>query len=339
MNRSQIEKLLESGDLPGSGEDGKCLETHISWVLLSGPYALKIKKPVTFSFLDFGTLQARIHFLKEELRLNRRLAPEIYLDILPIRQAEADRLFIGSEPEWDPPALDYCLRMKRLDSKQQLDHLLKKGEVEVDRLKKMALILALFHQTTESVRHENQAKRESARYRDLEVIFPRITPHFSAEEMKGLQASIPFVEAFLAHRADRLTQRQDKGWVVDGHGDLHSGNIFLLEEPIVFDCIEFDPDLRQLDILNELGFFLMDLDYYDREDLGSLFLDAYLQAYPVIENETDRELLLYFKMYRANVRLKVTALGMDPEHPEAEQLEKVKRFTRLLLIYFRQLKK
>ncbi len=338
MNRSQIENILVNGELPGSGARGKLLETHISWVLLSGPYALKIKKPVTFSFLDFGTLQARKHFLEEELRLNRRLAPAIYLDILPIVQQERGRLAIGHQPDTDRPVQDYCLRMKRLDSTMQLDYLLREGEVEIDRLERLALILARFHQNTDAVRHENPAERETARYQDLEVIFPLIHSHFSEAEIKDLRASLPFVEGFLSHRADRLAQRQDRGWVIDGHGDLHSGNIFLLEEPIVFDCIEFDPDLRQLDILNELGFFLMDLDFHERGDLGSVFLEAYLQAYSIIENETDRELLLYFKMYRANVRLKVTALGMNAEQTEPETLEKIKGFARLLLSYFRQLK-
>jgi hypothetical protein len=338
MNRSQIKNILADGELPGSGTHGKWLETHISWVLLSGPYAFKIKKPVTFSFLDFSTLEARKHFLEEELRLNRRLAPEVYLDILPVVKLEGGRLAIGHQPDTHRPVQDYCLRMKRLDSKRQLDYLLQKGEVEIDRLERLALILARFHQNTDAVRHDNPAERETERYRDLEVIFPLIDSHFSEAEMKDLRASLPFVEGFLFHRADRLAQRQEQGWVIDGHGDLHSGNIFLLEEPIVFDCIEFDPDLRQLDILNELGFFLMDLDFHEREDLGSVFLKAYLRTHPIIENDTDRELLLYFKMYRANVRLKVTALGMNAEQPEPKTLEKIKRFARLLLTYFRQLK-
>jgi aminoglycoside phosphotransferase family enzyme len=111
---------------------------------------------------------------------------------------------------------------------------------------------------------------------------------------------------------DRIEARKAAGFVRDGHGDLHCRNIFLTQPPVIFDCIEFSEELRTLDVLSEIGFLCMDLERFGRSELADAFLHEYLEQYPCVENDADRLLLIFYKMYRANVRMKVTALAVNP---------------------------
>lgn len=330
--------MLDKGSLPGQGQDPKLLETHISWVLLSGSYAIKIKRPVHFSFLDFSTIEARKKYLDEELRLNRRLAPSIYLEILPIWKLPSGTFVIQKEAPIEGHLEDHCLLMQRLDSHRQMDVLLNNGQVTPTQIQQLAEAMAKFHQKAIPIFQGNQAQRQYDLYQDLAGVIPKIRSFAGQEVGQALDKSIPFVKEFLDRRADRLAEREAKGWVIDGHGDLHAGNIFLLEEPVIFDCIEFNPEMRHLDILSELGFFLMDLDYHEYSQLGQLFLTTYQAHLPVIETKADEELLLYFKMYRANVRLKVGALRWESSKANPSLTEQLLRFSTLLITYLNRLK-
>jgi len=330
MSRDDIDRLLQSGDLPGAGRRGRLLETHISWVLLSGAFAFKIKKPVRFSFLDFSTLEKRRQFIEAEWRLNRRLAPDVYLAVLPVWRTAEGQLQIAEQGEGE--VVDYALQMKRLDMDRQMDVLLEQGAVTFAHMEQLAGILADFHRRARTVHLPDLVGDLYRRYADLADNLAEISDWLGPDTAARIEASIGFAERFLEVHRDRLLQRHEEGWVVDGHGDLHSRNIFLLEtEPVVFDCIEFDESLRALDVLNELAFFCLDLDFHRRSDLKDHFMASYLARNPAIAGEEDVQLFHYFKMYRANVRLKVNILGAAPGQ-EGKRAE-LKRYADLLLGY------
>jgi hypothetical protein len=226
MNREEVVRILEKGYLLGSGQDPRLIETHISWVLLSGDYALKIKKPVRFSFLDFSTLELRKQQIEDELHLNRRLAPDVYLAVLPVRQIPDGSLRIAAEGEGE--VVEYALQMKRLDTDRQMNGLLKQGKVTFEHMEQLAATLAAFHQEAEKVRLPRLVEDLYERYADLKSNLPEIETLLGESIAGRIKESIAFAARFLDTHRDRLLERQQAGWVVDGHGDLHSGNIFLL---------------------------------------------------------------------------------------------------------------
>ena len=177
--------------------------------------------------------------------------------------------------------------------------------------------LADFHTHTRRLYQRTDLQQLKDLFNDITVIEPLLHDHFGPEAVRFLKDSIQLSDQFLEDHIERLQEREKLGWVIDGHGDLHSRNIFLMDEPIIFDCIEFNEDFRIMDVLNEIAFFCMDLHFFGRQDLAAHFLDAYLQLIPCIEQMEDWNIFHYFKLYRANVRLKVNGLNaMQAEKPE-----------------------
>ncbi len=331
MDKNQVLDILERHAFPGKGEEAKLVETHISWVILTPDFAFKIKKPVRFDFLDFSTLALRHKFCKEELRLNRRLALETYLDVLPIGMKNG-ALQIGGE--FQKP-LDFAVWMRRENDALQLDRLLRAGGVVPSDLKKLAQQLAEFHRR-HALRHPGfEPEVLAADFADLfhhEKVLTEVLGTEAAEMLASMRETLP---RFIERHSERLLERANEGFWVDGHGDLHSRNIFLTETPIVFDCIEFDPHLRRLDVLNELAFLCMDFDFFGRPDLGEAFLEFYREEHACITVPEDEALFLFFKAYRANVRLKVTLLG-GANKPDA--MVAMEGYWRLLKKYWEGLK-
>lgn len=297
---------------PTSGVE--LITTHASWVLLTPKFAYKIKKPVQFSFLDYSTLEKRQHACQEELRLNRRLIQGMYLDVVTVRH-EHDRYALET---CNGTLLDYALKMKRMDPRRQMDHLLRANQVSFQDMDAIASQLAHFHQNTERKYDIVDLDLMKEQFNDLEVILPLIRDHFDDQAVAGIEKSIEFSNRFLDQHIDRLLARQAKGYVLDGHGDLHSRNIFLMDQPVIFDCIEFNEAFRLMDILNEIAFFCMDLDFFQKHQLAAHFLQAYLKYFPCIENWEDWNIFHYFKLYRANVRLKVNGLNAMQADTEEE---------------------
>jgi len=319
--------------------DWQLVETHISWVILSPDWVYKIKKPVQFSFLDFSSLEQRHFYCERELVLNNRLTQEIYLDIVPIRQNANQQLYFGGQ---EGEILDYAVKMKRLDSSRQMDNLLKDNRVFSLHLDQLAQQLSRFHQTAERSTHFPSLQELQSDFIDTASIVTCIKQVFSAKMAEHLEEGLTFATQFLEKYYWRLEERYQQGWVVDGHGDLHTGNIFLLKEPVVFDCIEFNDHFRQLDVLDELAFLCMDLDAYRRNDLSQYFLQRYTLLYPIITKTVDHLLFLYFKWYRANIRLKVGGLKMMSLRPDAPnyiaEKNTLNTYLRLFLYYFDLLK-
>lgn len=310
------------------------VETHISWVFLTSRYAYKLKKPVDFGFINSSTLERRKFLCEREVVLNNRLSDDVYLGVVNISKKEDGSWVWESKQE---ETMDYAVKMRRLDTNREMDQLLEKGEVRKEHMEQIAQQLANFHAFTDSVRTEDPAREIGEEFVDLHRIRPHILEIFGETAAESLDHSMDLSKKILAQTGDRLRERMEEGFLIDGHGDLHSGNIFLLDQPVIFDCIEFNDRLRQIDVLNEIAFLCMDLDFYKRSDLERHFLDAYLKAYPCIFSDTDWLLFRFFKWYRANVRLKVNALRLDDPaltgEEEIQVKDKVEEYWGLYKLY------
>jgi len=332
MTEKQVRQIMDDKAFPETTLSVNLVETHISWVLLTDRHAYKFKKPVRFSFLDFSTLEKRYFYCRRELELNSRLAGGIYLRVLPVH-TEQGRLRVGSPPG---EVIDYTLQMKRMPSERQMNLLLEQAQVTLEDMEKIARQVAVFHNNTDVVDQPVDIEVMVSTFLDLLEEKDFIGKHLGVQATRCIDDCCDFAAAFLRDHARRLQERVEKGWLVDGHGDLHSRNIFLLEEPVIFDCIEFSDQLRCLDVLNEIAFFCLDLDFYKRPDLAAHFLRHYLAKMPCITCNEDRRLFHYFKLYRANVRLKVSALSakqvIETETPQ-RSLDQMEEYFHLLKYY------
>lgn len=339
MTTDLIKTLVDKGRFPGPKTPVEWVETHISWVILTPAFAFKIKKPVQFPFLDFSTLEKREFYCREELRLNRRLAPDMYLEVLPI-YPDSDGSPVMCLAGGGGTPLDYAVSMKRMDNHCQMDVLLRQNAVTATSMEALARMLVRFHRSVilagSSVPYKAGDNR--ADFDDLFRLKAVCTRLIGPEAAQTLDAWRNQVDRFLDAHETRLHRRALSGFWVDGHGDLHARNIFLLpDEPVAFDCIEFNPHFRQLDVLSELAFLCMDLDAGGHHELATVFMDAYCRDWPCIESQEDEQLFLYFKAYRANVRLKVALLELE-QHPTAPLETTAKTYWTLLGQYMERLR-
>lgn len=277
-------------------------ETHISHLFFAGDLVFKIKKAVRFAFLDYSTLARRRFFLNEELRLNRRLAPSVYIGVMPISYDDATWRLGG----WGEPA-EYVLVMRRLPEKRMLPFLLQTNQVTVEMMRELAAVLARFHneaprsQTTEAASY--RARVEKQWRENLSELAPFIDSWIARDELDAV--SDLGAEFFHRHGA-LLARRAEAGWVRDVHGDLHCEHVCFAPEGVqIFDCIEFDPQLRSCDLAAEMAFLLMDLEVLGGVALTEPLLGRYRE---LIDDPGQAMLLPFFKCYRALVRAKVHGL-------------------------------
>jgi aminoglycoside phosphotransferase family enzyme/predicted kinase len=282
----------------------RMLQTHTSWVFLTGGYAYKVKKPVNFGFLDYTALSSRKFFCQEELRLNRRLSPDIYLEVVPIA-ASGERLRLGGKGR----VVDYAVKMRELAQDSIMTIQLQKGGVTFQHIDELARIIAGFHDHAER-------GREVARYGSSETIKLNWDENF-AQTMEFRGRTITYrafddikagIESFIMNSRPVFARRRVAGFVRRCHGDLHSKNIFLGDKVHVFDCIEFNPRFSCSDVASEIAFMVMDLEYFGRKDLAGFFVERY------IEYSGDSGLLRlldFYKCYRAYVRGKVTSFNLN----------------------------
>ena len=280
-----------------TGQPVALVETHISWVLLTERWAYKLKKPVRLPFVDFGTLAARRHFCDEEIRLNRRLAPSLYLDVVPVcGTPEAPRLGDG-EP------IEFAVRMRRFPEAALACHLLGAGQLEAPALARFAERLAAFHAGAEAAPLGSALGAPEQVLRAMSDALEGLAAACGAERLQGWRGWLAG-EAGSLHMA--WIERQRAGAVREGHGDLHLANVVLLDgELTAFDCIEFDPALRWIDVMNDVAFLTMDLKAHGRSDLAHRFLDAWLQH---SGDHAGLAVLRAYEVYRALVRARVGLL-------------------------------
>ena len=311
-----LESMTQPMFYPHQPQTVELLQTHISYVFIAGDYVYKVKKPVNFGFLDFTTLEKRKFYCEEELRLNKRLAPSIYLDVVPIARDDQGCLL----PWGAGKIVDYAVRMKRLPLDKMLKLLLARGLADEKVMDDVAGKIAEFHagaktgggidemgaiQTIRRNTEENFAQTE--KYVDITI------PAYQFRFIRD------YVEKFLAVNKTLLAKRVTDHKIRDCHGDLHLEHICIADEIIIFDCIEFNERFRFSDVAAEVGFLTMDLDYNGYGSQARDFTASYLKY----SGDTDMQTLLnFYRCYYAYVRGKVISFRLDqPEIPESERDE------------------
>lgn len=291
----------------------RLIETHISWVLLAGDYAYKIKKPVDLGFLDFSTLALRRQACEEEVRLNRRLAPDYYLGVAAITGSPSAPHLGGANE-----AFEYAVQMRRFPPEDTLDHLAQRGELDAEKIGRLAERVAHFHQNECAV-----ASAETS-WGEPETIARPVAENFQllAERLPDsvqLKQLRDWSEAEHRRLTPLMLERKRAGFVRECHGDLHLGNLAWVDgELLIFDCIEFNAALRWIDVISEVAFCYMDLLHRGQDELAMRFLNAWLEATGDYEGMA---LLRYYAVYRAMVRAKVAALRAGQAGGEAERKE------------------
>lgn len=302
MTKEQINNLMSKG-LPPAGVKPELVETHISWVLIGVDFVYKIKKPIQYSFLDFSTVEKRKYYCEREIELNRRLTKNVYLNVLPVKEISGDIFIDGDKGE----VIDYAIRMRTLNREKQMDILLQNNKVTDSDINNLAQTIAAFHKGAKIIYNKNILGLQND-FNDLTQERDYLEEHLGNDSANIITKAIATSDAFIKRNEKLLVGRLAGGFFRDCHGDLHSRNIFLLPEPTPFDCIEFNDDFRQIDVLNEVAFLCMDLDAFNRRDLSGLFFDSYNKLFPAATNDEELQLFVYYKSYRANIRAKVNSL-------------------------------
>ena len=300
-------------------------QTHISYVLLAGDYVYKVKKPVRFAFLDYSTLEKRRRFCYEEVRLNRKLAPMVYLDVLTIVH-DGERFSLRESPATQEKIVEYAVKMRRLPEEYFLDRLIKEGTARREDLDRIAKKLADFYETAATDRASLYGSPELIGRnleKNVKEIEPFIGETLTLEEFRNIRV---YNANFLTCNGDLLQTRLRDSRVREGHGDLRAEHICLEEDPVIYDCIEFSEEFRYCDTASEIAFLSMDLDY-----LGAPMLsDHFVRSFQNFTKDPDLlRLLPLYKTYRACVRGKVEMLkANEPEVPEGERDEAKRRARR-----------
>jgi len=300
-------ELIRSLNAPGCYDHAagpvQHVETHISHVLLSGEYAYKIKKPLDLGFLDFSTLDKRRHVCQEEVRLNRRLAPEFYLGVVPITGTPAAPRINGSGE-----AIEYAVKMRQFPPDVTLDCLETQGRLTASQVEAIATTVARFHREAcaragaDSSWGDPQQVWQPVAQNFLQIA-SRLTDPADRQTLDALQR---WSEAEHARLAPLMGVRKRDGFIRECHGDLHLGNLAWVDDQLlVFDCLEFNPELRWIDIVSEIAFCYMDLLQRGHPDWAWLFLNIWLEK---TGDHGGLALLRYYAVYRALVRAKVAVL-------------------------------
>jgi len=309
-----VNALCAGGCYPHPAATVRLFETHISWVLLAGRFAYKIKKALDLGFLDFSTLARRKFFCEEEIRLNSRLAPQIYLDAVPIG-GSIDAPVIGAEP-----AIEYAVRMRRFSVEAEMDRLLRRGRVQPGHIDSLAQVLAQFHGGLPSASPASgyglpAIVRELA-WQNFTQLPGEADEWFGREALQALRAA---TEAEFAGCESLIEARRQHGFVRECHGDLHLGNILIRGgKAVPFDGIEFEPTLRWCDIVSDLAFPFMDLQHFGQPDFAWRLINGWLEATGDFDGLA---LLRFYASYRAAVRGKVGAIRASQPSMGASQRE------------------
>lgn len=282
-------------------------ETHISWVFLAGDRAYKLKKRVVLPFLDYGTKARRHQMCREEVRLNRRLAPDLYLGVRAV-VADAGDVALGAED--DPRAIDYVVEMRRYDDASTLASKLQRGELRDREVSALGQTLAEFHARARRIRPAvvPALAVERLMTENLHELLGLVDQRTEVNWILELER---FTHAFVVAHQRMLDVRAGRGFVREGHGDLRAEHVLLGEAAAVVDCIEFDRGLRELDVGDDLAFLVMDLVAHGGERFAELLVRAYRDAGG---DPGEDRLIAFYACYRALVRAKV-ALLRAAQHP------------------------
>lgn len=310
-----IKAMLKADAYEEDVKNVELMQTHISWVFLTGKHAYKIKKPVNLGFCDFSTLEKRKLYCEREVEINKRLSPSLYLGVVPITQAKG-KIKIKGEGK----IVEYAVKMRQLPQERILSNLL--VNVGTLLIGQIASIIADFHTAAKVDKNiiNGFGSVKGVKYNwneNFSQVQQFINKTISRERYDFIKKKI---DKFLVANVKLFEKRVLDGRIRECHGDLHSGNIFVTDRIYIFDAIEFNDRFRISDVASEVAFFAMDLDFHHREDLAEYFVDKYVE----LSGDKDLlKLLAFYKCYRAFVRGKVNSLkSLDEEMKENEAAAK-----------------
>ncbi len=293
-----IEGLLSPAAYPHEVDQVELVETHISWVLLTGEYAYKIKKPVDFGFLDFTTLAKRRHYCEEEVRLNRSWAPDLYLEVVPITVVGGNPCIAGKGTP-----IEFTVRMRQFPYDMRLDRQLAIGELGVEDMHELAMEIARQHLNASQVEPSERLLRVTKQqiHDNYESLAGEAPGAFLATQRRWMESKLDDYDSV-------IEKRSKEGFIRECHGDLKLANIVRLPEGIrAFDCIEFSRDLREIDVVADYAFLTMDLKVRGATDLASVFLNHYLE---LTGDYRGACLLPIYEVYRSLVRAKILGIKL-----------------------------
>jgi uncharacterized protein len=305
-NPSLIKNLISDRAFNHPTHQLELIETHVSWVILTGKYAYKIKKPVDFGFLDFSTLKKRKYFCEEELRLGQLFAPEIYLAVVPITGTIEQPQINGDTG----PILEYAIKMCEFSQDNLLSALLKQGKLSITIINQLGQLIAEFHKKTPiapknsrfGLPHEVHAPTQQ----NFEQIISLLKNPSDIEQIQKLKI---WANKQFTKYQKLFGQRKEQGFIRDCHGDLHLANIiFYHNKLILFDRLEFNEDLRWTDVIADLAFLAMDLSGKNQVKLAHQLINVYLQF---TGDYKGLNLLAYYLSYRAVVRAKIALFRLN----------------------------
>jgi len=309
-------------------------ETHISWVLLTGEYAYKIKKPVNFGFLDFSTLEKRHFYCQEEVRLNGRFAPQLYLAVVPIGGTP-------DAPQMDGAgtALEYAVKMRQFDPQKTFDVLLTQNALSQATIEQTAIMLAGFHQQIAVAEAKSPFGSPASIEQPVQENFAQLKQALvGVKNVQEIRETYESLRQWSRAQHNKLLtafqQRKQQGFIRECHGDLHLRNIMLWDNQVIpFDGIEFNANLRWIDVMSELAFLLMDLDDHGQASLAQALLNRYLS---LTGDYAGLATLRYYQAYRAMVRAKVASLRLGQlsgANAEADCLAEIRNYIQLAVTY------
>lgn len=326
-----IQHLTNTSAYPHPVNEIQLLETHISWVILTGEYAYKIKKPLNLGFLDFSTLEKRRHYCEEEFRLNLRLAPALYLGVVPIGGSPS-LPHIGCQTG----VFEYAVRMHQFPQHAMLEQVLERGELRTEQISQLAADIAVFHDQVTRASSESDFGSLAAIEQPMLENFAQISSLLDKNDDKELLNRIRLLSIDEFHRhQEEFTTRKQQGFIRECHGDIHIGNMVLLDQRIIlFDCIEFNPNLFWIDTISDIAFPVMDLEQRQQPQLASLLLNCYLE---LSGDYKGLSLLRHYQAYRAMVRAKVAGIRaqqVESGHPVHQQaMTEARRYMHLAQHY------
>jgi aminoglycoside phosphotransferase family enzyme len=300
---AKVAFLKRPASYPDSPRAVEALETHLAWVFLTDRHAYKLKKPVRYPFLDFTTLAARRSDAEEEVRLNRRLAPAIYLEVVALTADREGRLGIGGEGT----AVDWLVKMRRLPRERMLDHAIAAQSVDGAALRAVAELLAAFYRDAQRIPLAPAAYRRRLREQIEGNVRALAEPRYGLPA-EAIARTAAAQLAFLERRPELLEARAREGRIVDGHGDLRPEHVALGPPPAIIDCVEFNRDFRILDPVDELAYLAMESERLGAPSVGATLLAHYgAQA----GDRAPEPLIHFYKSVRAALRAKLAAWHLD----------------------------
>ena len=311
-----VQALLEPRAYPDKPQRIELGQTQMSFIFIADDYVYKVKKSVNLGYLDYTTLEKRQFYCHREIELNRRLCPDVYLNVVPITR-DRGKIVIGGQGE----AIEYAVKMRRLPQEAMMDVLLTNNQVSAEMVANVAKKLADFHQRAKT-------NATISTFGDLDTITQNTEENFTqTEKYIGITISRDkyqrikdYTNSFTSKNAPLFHQRLVEGRIRDCHGDLHAAHVCFTNGICIYDCIEFNARFRYCDVASEVAFLAMDLDHYRQADLSHSFVDAY------VAQSQDRELLKllnFYKCYRAYVRGKVGSFKYDDPHISEEEKTRV----------------